>query len=183
MSSRVVSKRVYMKFVGGLFLGIIVGVLLCVAAGYLAITNGLIPARGDVAPDQLETWAAHKALHAVLNREATDKSPLEASEKNLMAGAKVYGSNCSFCHGTPKDPTPSGAKGFNPGPTLFADGDMVTDDPEGFTHWKIEHGIKFTGMPTFSPTLSKDEIWQVTLFLKNMDKLPPKVDAYWKAMK
>jgi len=172
-----------MKFLSGFLLGLVVAVLVAVAAGYLAITNGMIPARGDVAPDQFETWAAHNALRAVLKREGTETSPLKGNEATLMAGAKVYASNCGGCHGTPKDPTPSFAKGFNPDPTLFGNGDTVTDDPEGWIHWKVEHGIKFTGMPAFAPMLSKNEIWQVTMFLKDMDKLPAKVDAFWKKMK
>ena len=172
-----------MKLVTGIVLGIALTLLIVVACGYAAITNGWVPARGDEPPSGFEKWAARTSLHATVRREGTDKSPVAADETNLMAGADVYKNNCAFCHGTPSDPTPGGSKGFIPAPTLFGRGDLVTDDPEGETYWRVLHGIKFTGMPSFKSTLNEKERWQVTLFLKNMDKLPPKVDAYWKIMK
>ncbi len=171
------------KLVLGVLIGIAGTTLFGLACGYLVIAEGLVPARGDVAPDKFETWAAHTALHAVLRREATDVSPLKTDDTTLMAGAKVYAANCSGCHGAPANPTPDFAKGFNPGPTLFGNGDDVTDDPEAAIYWKVKHGIKFTGMPAFSPTLTEKEMWEVTTFLKNQDKLPVKVAALWKSMK
>ena len=170
-----------------LVIGIVVGAFSVVAVGalggYLAITQGWLPARGDVVPDKFESWAAHHALKAVLNREATDKCPLAVDPANLQAGVKVYAANCSGCHGAPANPTPAFAKGFNPGPTLFGNGDDVTDDPEAQIYWKVNHGIKFTGMPSFKTMLSEKEMWQVTLFLKNQNSLPADVKTVWQAMK
>lgn len=171
------------KMALGLAIGVIATLSVGALAGYLIIVNGVIPARGDVKPDNFETWAAHKSLHATLEREAVDKCPIPADAENLMAGAKVYSSNCSGCHGAPANPKPSFAQGFNPDPTLFGNGDDVTDDPESQIYWKVNHGIKFTGMPSFNKMLSEKEMWQVSLFLKNQNKLPNEVDAYWKAMK
>ncbi len=68
-------------------------------------------------------------------------------------------------------------------PTLFGNGDLVADDPEAYIYFKTKHGIRFTGMPAFKGMLKDDEIWQVTLFLKHMDKLPASVDSSWKSMK
>jgi mono/diheme cytochrome c family protein len=172
-----------MKMILGFAGGIAITVALAGAVSYLAVVNGWLPARQDEAPGELETWAAHHALKATLNREATMQSPIAADEENLMAGAEVYHANCAGCHGTPKDPEPAFAKGFIPPPTLFGNGDIVSDDPEGWSYWKIKHGIKFTGMPSFTPSLSDKEMWQVTLFLKHMDKLPDKVKAFWREMK
>jgi thiosulfate dehydrogenase len=35
-------------------------------------------------------------------------------------------------------------------------------------------------MPSFSATLKDEDIWKIAMFLKQMDKLPPAVDAQWK---
>jgi hypothetical protein len=43
-----------------------------------------------------------------------------------------------------------------------------------------KHGIRFTAMPSFAPTLQDEQIWKIAMFLKRMDKLPPPVDAEWK---
>ena len=60
------------------------------------------------------------------------------------------------------------AKGLSPkAPQLAKHG--VEDDLEGTIYWKTAHGIRFTGMPGFRESLSEQEIWQVSLFLKRMD--------------
>ncbi|HMC58879.1 MAG TPA: hypothetical protein VKJ01_06795, partial [Candidatus Solibacter sp.] len=51
----------------------------------------------------------------------------------------------------------------------------VTDDPAGETYWKVANGIRLTGMPGFSGSLSTEQMWQVSLLLSNADKLPPTV--------
>jgi mono/diheme cytochrome c family protein len=51
----------------------------------------------------------------------------------------------------------------------------VTDDPPGETYWKAANGIRLSGMPGFSKTLSETQLWQVTLLLAHADKLPDSV--------
>ena len=55
--------------------------------------------------------------------------------------------------------------------------DGVEDDPEGWTYWKIDHGIRWTGMPSWKATLSDQQMWTLALFLKHMDKLSPAARA------
>ncbi len=171
------------KLIAGIAIGIVVTLIAGAAIGYLIITSGVIPARQDEVSSDFESWAAHQSLRATIKREAVQTSPIKADEENLMAGVKIYTSNCSGCHGTPKDPSPAFAKGYNPAPPLFANGETVTDDPEAKIYWKIDHGIRFTGMPSYNKMLNENEMWQVTLFLKNQDKLPKAVDDYWKTAK
>jgi thiosulfate dehydrogenase len=49
----------------------------------------------------------------------------------------------------------------------------VSDDPVGETYWKVENGIRLTGMPSFKTQLSDPEMWQVSLFLANASKPMP----------
>ena len=42
----------------------------------------------------------------------------------------------------------------------------------GVTYWKVANGIRLTGMPGFSGSLSNEQMWQVSLLLSNADKLP-----------
>ena len=52
---------------------------------------------------------------------------------------------------------------------------MVTDDPVGVTYWKAKHGIRLSGMPGYTGLLTDEQLWTVSLFLANADKLPPSV--------
>jgi mono/diheme cytochrome c family protein len=56
-------------------------------------------------------------------------------------------------------------------PHLFL-GKGVTDDPPAESYWKVAGGIRLTGMPAFSGSLSDAQIWQVSLLVANADKLP-----------
>jgi mono/diheme cytochrome c family protein len=67
------------------------------------------------------------------------------------------------------------AKGQFPKPPELFKRKGVTDDPVGETYWKVANGIRLTGMPGFIDSLSTDQMWQVSLFLLDRDKLPPTV--------
>lgn len=145
----------------------------------LVVQNGWIDPRADVGYLPLEKWASRVVTRAIRRNSAGIESPIPASPENLVAGAKLYGEQCAVCHGA-SDAKPSViAKGlYIESPQLAKDG--VEDDPVGETYYKIDHGYRLTPMPAFSKTLSQTEIWQLALFLKNMDKLPPAADAEFK---
>lgn len=158
--------------------------LLIVAAGAAgAVWFGLVPARADDKPGSLERFAARHALRATIGREMPQPPyPLSPSDADLTAGAKLYVAQCIDCHGSGGTSGPSNiAKGLGVEPPQFATDD-VTDDPEGETYWKIEHGIRFTGMPAYAGLLTEKEIWQIAFFLKRAAKdLPPAAQAVWNA--
>ena len=74
------------------------------------------------------------------------------------------------------------AKGLYPSPPQFAT-DGVEDDPEGVSFWKMKHGIRLTGMPSWKSALNDQQIWTLALLLKHMDKLPPVADQAWQKMR
>jgi thiosulfate dehydrogenase len=167
----------------GFILGFIVAIAAIAAAGYFFVTSGVLPARQDIKPSELEEWAAKTSLRAAIRREALGlKCPVQPTEENLAAGLTLYEKNCQICHGGSDGAASSIAKGLAPNaPQLAKDG--VEDDAEGETYWKIAHGIRFTGMPAFRETLSDGEIWQIVLFTKHMNSLPPGIQQAWVAGK
>jgi mono/diheme cytochrome c family protein len=42
----------------------------------------------------------------------------------------------------------------------------------GETFWKVQNGIRLTGMPGFKGSLSEKEMWQVSQLVALADKLP-----------
>ncbi len=103
---------------------------------------------------------------------------------NLLSGVRLYGQHCAICHGTATGDAGASAiaKGLYPSPPQFAT-DGVEDDPDGVSYWKIKHGIRLTGMPSWKHALSDRQIWTIALFLKHMDKLPPSAQAVWQQVK
>jgi thiosulfate dehydrogenase len=122
--------------------GVVVAIVIALVGGYFVLRNGIIPANADATPGWLETWAADTSLGATLRREAPGTNPVPLTDENLITAIKRYGQHCAICHGTAKgDPSASPvAKGLYPRPPQLAS-DGVEDDPEGFSFWKIKHGI------------------------------------------
>jgi mono/diheme cytochrome c family protein len=157
--------------------GLVFGIGLLLLAGYLFFTRGGISMATKGGPLPLERSIANKALDASIGKSAQDQSPLPADETNLLAGARIYQQNdCVMCHGRLDQPASDLAKRFYPhAPQLLPPSKGVTDDPVGTTHWVVKNGIRFSAMPAFEGKLTDTEIWQVSLFLNNADKLPPSV--------
>ena len=169
--------------------GLVLGVALTIAVGligaYWFVQSGLIPANADAKPSPLETWMARTSLHATLNREAPkDPNPVPLTEQNLLAGVHLYAQYCAVCHGSAKGAASASpiAKGlYQKAPQLAAHG--VEDDPEGVSFWKIKHGLRLTGMPSFGDSLNDHQIRTLALFLKHMDKLPPAAQHTWQQVR
>jgi len=172
------------KFLSGIACGVAGAFFLMALAVYLIINSGMIPAQQDEPSSNFERWAAHQSLKATLNSQTVGlKNPLTNDEKNLLAGARVYEGNCSGCHGAPLSPAPSFANAYSPPAPIFSDEENdISKWEESRIYYVIDHGIKFTGMPSFNRILSEEELWQVTMFLKNLKSLPEHVDKKWKIM-
>jgi thiosulfate dehydrogenase len=159
------------------FLGVVVGIGLVVLASYLFMTRGGISLATKGGPLPMETSIAQQALAASIGQSSGDQSPLPADETNLLAGARIYQQNaCMMCHGQLDQPESDFAKRFYPhAPQLLPPGEGVTDDPVGATHWVVKNGIRFSAMPSFEGKLTDTEVWEVSLLLRNANKLPPPV--------
>ncbi len=165
----------------GFVLGVLATFIAAAACGYVVLRLGLVPANADATPGPLEAWAAGVSLDATLAREApAGPNPVPMTEANLVAGINLYGRHCAICHGSAMGDASASpvARGEYPAPPQLAT-HGVEDDPEGYSFWKIRHGIRWTGMPSWKDTLSDQEIWTLALFLKYMDKLPPAAQAAW----
>jgi thiosulfate dehydrogenase len=168
-----------------MFKGVVLGVVLTLAVAligaYVLVRSGLIPANADATPGRLETWMAGTSLDATLRRDAPKgPNPVALTEQDLLDGVHLFAQNCAVCHGSAKgaaSPSPIAKGLYQKPPQLATDG--VEDDPEGVSFWKIKHGIRLTGMPSFGYSLSDQQIWTLALFLKHMDKLPPALEQTW----
>jgi mono/diheme cytochrome c family protein len=91
---------------------------------------------------------------------------------------KIYTMNCSVCHGTlDNKPSPLEKSLYPPAPQLILD---PLDDPEWHIYYAVRTGVRYTAMPAWSKALSDQDIWKVVAFLSRIQKLPPKVQDYWK---
>jgi len=161
----------------GIIAGIILGVLGVAAGVYFYFSGGHAPV-AVTAPDMpFERKFAHMGLDAYLSKLPHPEPQVPADEKNLLEGAKVYKEHCAVCHGVPDGQPSAIALGMAPKPPKLFKGMGVTDDEAWESYWKVEGGIRMTGMPGFKGQLNETQIWQVAVLVKNADKISPAVKA------
>jgi thiosulfate dehydrogenase len=156
----------------GFVVGILVGAALIAGGIYYYFVSGMAPAAVADPPMMMEKKMANKSLDAHIEKANVPAPPIQTSDDNYMAGAKLYKDNCATCHGLPNQPPPAIAGNMYPHATLMFKGKGVSDDPAQESYWKIKNGIRLTGMPTFNGVLDETQMWQVALFVANTDKLP-----------
>ena len=160
-------------------IGFLTGIVLVLLVVFCYVRFGFVDARADVDPGSLETKIAMPALDASVDRRApSTKNPIQATEENLLGGMKVYQANCAGCHGDISHRHLAFGDSFYPRAPQFVED--TPDMPENQNFYIIQHGVRLSGMPGWKTSLKESEIWQVTTFLSNLEKLPPQVQSAWK---
>jgi thiosulfate dehydrogenase len=157
---------------GKFLLGLSLGAAVVPLGIYIYFASGMAPVATSAQAMPFETMMAKTALHARLEKEIPKNAPpVPADEATFTAGAQVYVEQCAVCHGLPNHPKPPIAKGEFPYPPQLFMGHGVSDDPPGETYWKVANGIRLTGMPAYTGSLSDTQMWQVSVMLANADKM------------
>ncbi len=161
------------------WLGFVVALLVVVIISAVVFNFGFFPTTADVPPHSLERRIATTALDASMERHAQRiNNPVPPTDENLIDGMKIYTMNCSLCHGTlDNKPSPLENSFYPPPPQLVLD---PLDDPEWHIYYAVSRGVRYTGMPAWRHVLSNEDLWKVVGFLSRVQKLPPKVQDYWK---
>lgn len=164
---------------GKFVFGVIVTLLVSILGGLGFALLGFFPTPSNVEPPHWERHLAMGAVDAYTERHAPHiANPLTPTDANLIDGMKLYTMNCALCHGgLDRKPSTLATSFYPPPPNLISD---PPDDPEWHIFYTIRTGIRYTGMPAWDKTLADQDMWKVTMFLSHMDKLPPKVQEYWK---
>jgi thiosulfate dehydrogenase len=159
----------------GLIAGICLGVLLVAGGVYYYFKTGRAPVATTAPPMPFERKMARLGLAAYLSKLPHPEPQVPEDEKNFLEGAQVYKQQCAGCHGLPGEPKSAITEGMYPPPPQLFHGVGVTDDEAWESYWKVENGIRMTGMPGFKGRLTETQIWQVSVLVKNADKIPESV--------
>lgn len=158
------------------WVGLIVGIIIVPVVVVIYLSLGLAPAAATASPMPFERLIAGTALHSRINREAPTRDVSGFTSAQLIDGADVYKKDCAQCHGNLGQPAPVIARAMFPrAPQLMTPRGSVSDDPAGVTYWKVQNGIRLSGMPSFGKALTEDQKWDVSALLARSDKLPSEV--------
>lgn len=113
------------------------------------------------------------AVHASVRRSAAgiQAPPPENIDEAMVAGGELYLNGCAGCHGAP------GKLGEDHSsyPRVPQLPQVGTQYSQAEMYWIIKHGIRNTAMSAYGPFYSDKELWALTSFLRQIDRLPPGV--------
>jgi mono/diheme cytochrome c family protein len=89
------------------------------------------------------------------------------------AGFSHYHEMCRFCHGAPGYQPEEFAIGLYPVPPDMISGNIQKARSDAEIYWIVKYGIKMTGMPAFGPTHEEDELWGLTVLVKEIPRMAP----------
>jgi thiosulfate dehydrogenase len=167
------------------FLGFVFAFVVIFVGAWAYLKFGNPPVATADKPLPFEAQIVKVPEHARIDRE-TQQPPFGTSEDVYETGAHIYKQQCASCHGVPGEDVAFAKDMYPHTPQLWkkhAHKDVVgvSDDEPGETFWKVKNGIRLSGMPAFEHVLSTDEMWDVTLLVKNADQqLPDPVVAILK---
>ncbi len=144
-------------------------VLGAAVAGLFIAWSGLIGISASTGHWKVTDWFLHWAMQSSVRTAAigTEVPPFHDGMLPMAAGHFERG--CAICHGSPAMPSPAIARGMLPVPP-----DLKTVIP-GWTDAElfqiVQHGVRFTGMPSWPVTEREDEVWAMVAFLRRYPEL------------
>ncbi len=131
----------------------------------------------DVSADKPDGWVARHLLHYVFNRseaarahELTVPNDL-ASPSRVRLGAQHFDMVCANCHGRPGFGQSVVALSMSPRPQYLPK--VLYQFSDGQLYQIVEHGVKFSAMPSWATDGRGDEVWSMVAFLRQL----PRMDA------
>jgi mono/diheme cytochrome c family protein len=109
---------------------------------------------------------ARKAKRLLVARASQGIAPGPPSTPaQVAAGEKLYGVECSLCHGlNGRTPTDNGRWMYPRAADLTSATVRQYSDQELF--WILKNGIRFSGMPAFGRVETDEHLWQLVHYLR-----------------
>jgi len=149
---------------GAAFLGLL-------AFGFLAI--GGVP----IAADRPDGWLTRHLLHFTFKQSVANSARYVEAPKDLAAegrvrlGAHEFAMVCANCHGAPGLGQSAVALSMSPRPQYLPR--VVDQFTKDDLFVIVQHGVKFSAMPSWPTALRDDEVWSMVAFVRQL----PKMDA------
>ncbi len=141
-----------------------------VAVAIFVVAGGV-----NVSADTPDGWLARNLLHFVFKRSEQARSNNAATPADLYAPSRVrlaaqhFDMVCANCHGRPGFGQSVVALSLSPRPQYLPKVVGQFTDPELFEI--VEHGVKYSGMPSWPASARDDEVWSMVAFLRQLPKL------------
>jgi cytochrome c553 len=142
------------------------------AAGMLVAWSGVIPIAASSGHWPITNWFLHWVMRSSVRTHAAFGTPEEVIDRTgMVSAAGHFAQACASCHGAPGlRPLPV-MQGATPhAPNLRINAREWTDRQ---LFWILDHGIKYTGMPSWPARGRPDEVRRMVALVRAMPTMSP----------
>jgi cytochrome c553 len=149
------------------------GAGLAVLAALFILIGGL-----NISADQPDGWLTRTFLHTVFKRTTAAHAhgvtpPADlADPSRVRLAAQHFDMVCANCHGRPGFGQSVTALSMSPRPQYLPQ--VVDQFSDSELYEVVDHGVKFSAMPSWPTQLREDEVWSMVAFLRRLPKLDAK---------
>jgi cytochrome c553 len=150
--------------------GFLTGALALVLVALVCLRFGFADVRADAAiPAWLAGWLKVSTHASVVRQASSLPAFAPATDANVIAGGKLYLSDCVGCHGEPgKPPSKFGATFYPPAPQLALQGTRYSEQQ---VFWIAKHGVRRTGMIAQADSYSDEQLRWLAAFIARLPRL------------
>lgn len=132
------------------------------ALGTVALT--VVDVTNDGEPSSPERWLASRLLQMkVWAQKPQHPVHFATTGDDLERASSLYQQMCAVCHGASRGRMAPFAKSFSPRPPQFVI--RPSAGPTWMDAYVIQHGIRWTGMPSFQG-LPETDAWHLALYVE-----------------
>lgn len=144
------------------------------AIGALAVSvSGLVSIAANTGHFAPVEWFLHWTMQNAVRTQSLPyalPAGVDLSEPALVQrAAGHFASGCSVCHGAPGVLQSAALRSMTPTPPRLEDQVGRWEDRELF--WIVSHGIKYSGMPSWTTQDRPDEVWAMVAFLRALPEM------------
>ena len=149
-----------------------VAIALIVVGGLIFIYSGVFDVAASDPHWPVTRWVFDTVRIRSIKAHATgfEAHPGLDDPAKLVVGTEHFAAHCAVCHGAPGVPKGDIARGLNPQPPDLKEISALYTPPELL--WILKHGIRMTGMPSWSDH-SDEELWATVAFIEKLPGMTP----------
>lgn len=151
----------------GIALGVVATLLLGLMVWLTVVYSGAYNVAATDPHADIVRWSFDTTMHrSVRGRADNIQTPDGVAAEQVKAGAETYAKTCAHCHGAPGVERENWATNMRPEPPELTHAAANWKPRELF--WIVKHGIKMSGMPSFEPEHSDEQIWGIAAFVSQL---------------
>lgn len=159
------ASRGWRPIIAALVIYTVIGAVLGVFAAFVFIYSGLFNVAATVKDSPPLRWVLVSTREASVRRHAKAvAAPQLGKTQQVENGFRLFRDQCAMCHLPPGGQPTMMSKGLNPeAPPLT---ELASDMNDAELFWVTKNGIRFTGMPAWTPSHGDQDIWNVVAFMR-----------------